>query len=519
VVTAAPVVAFEGPLNSTNLAALAALRQALAGHGFLGTAVSDALGGALPFNKSHLRDDLPLYLRRIAAPTAVNTLIKLFVLDRWVSEDDAARAVAPVPLADLRAMGLIEDGASGVRACVRLSAHDGLLLAHDAYDEERRTLRPDHVLDVNPTTLSLSYLTVRRPVSRALEIGTGCGALALTASRHARHVVATDTNPRALNLAVFNAALNGITNVEWRLGSLFEAVAGERFDLIFSNPPYVISPDSQFIFRDGGRSGDTLCEEIVDRAPAHLNAGGFATVLINWGIRDGEQWAAPLRRWVAANGCDNWLMLSAAQDPMSYAAIWTRSRDRAAYDQALDRWTDYFAQLGLRAIGLGAVVMRRRAGGANWVRADHLADSVTSEAGHHVERLFDAEARLAALRDDAALLAVAFAAAPDHQLQQASSVRDGKYEVTAAQVRLLGGLPFHGAVDPYTVQLLERCDGRRTLADIARELATAAGADHDRFATAFAGIARRLIAQGFLVPPGGIPASSSSPDRLEGSVP
>ena len=66
-----------------------------------------------------------------------------------------------------------------------------------------------------------------------------------------------------MNIAAFNAAINGITNVEWRLGSLFEPVAGERFDLIFSNPPYVISPDSQFIFRDGGRQGDALCEEMV----------------------------------------------------------------------------------------------------------------------------------------------------------------------------------------------------------------------------------------------------------------
>jgi methylase of polypeptide subunit release factors len=518
VVTAAPVV-FEGPLNASNLDAVTALRHVLSDHGFLGTAVADALGGALPFNKSHLRDDLPLYLRRISAPTTVNTLIKLFVLDRWVDSSAAEAALAPLRLDDLRAMGLVEDGANGIRARVRLSAHDGLLVAHDAYDEERRTLRPDHVLDVNPTTLSLSYLTVRRPVNRALEIGTGCGALALKAARHARYVVATDTNPRALNLAAFNAALNGVTNVEWRLGSLFDAVAGEAFDLIFSNPPYVISPDSQFIFRDGGRRGDALCEEIVASAPAHLTEGGFATVLVNWGIRDGEQWADPLRRWVAGNGCDSWLMLSAAQDPMSYAAIWTRSRERDVYETALDRWTSYFSELGFRAIGLGAVVLRRRTANTHWVRADHLSDSVVAEAGAHIERLFAAEDRLASLTADAALLGQVFLAAPDHELQQAQSVKGERYSVTSAQVRLLNGLPFHGAVDPYTVQLLERCDGRRTLASIAHELAAAAGADRDRFSTAFAGIARRLIAQGFLVTPSGIPASGSSPDRLEGSVP
>lgn len=517
-VAAAPAVVFAGPLTITDRAAAATLRAVLARHGFLGAAVNDAFGAALPFNKFHLRDDLPLYLRRLAANTPINTLVKLFVLDRWVDEAAAAEAVAPLDLDELRAMGLIQHGPSGVRACLRLSAHEGLLLAHDAYDEQRRTLRSDHVLDVNPTTIALSNLVVRRPVRRALEIGTGCGVLALKAAGHAEHVVATDTNPRALNLAAFNAALNGITNVEWRPGSLFDAVAGERFDLIFSNPPYVISPDSQFIFRDGGRHGDALCEDIVRNTPQHLNDGGFATVLINWGIREGEDWPAPLRRWVDGNGCDNWLMLSAAQEPMAYAAVWNRSRDAAAYEAGLDRWTRYFDELGLRAIGLGAVVLRKRAFGTPWLRADHLAESITEPAGAHVERLFEAEDHLAALADDAALLAQPFQAARDHHLQQTLTVDGATYAVGAAEVRLQGGLPFRGTVDAYTTQVLARCDGRRPLAEIADAVAAAAGLDPAKFSPACAGIARRLIASGFLVPPGGTPASGSSPDRLEGSV-
>jgi hypothetical protein len=289
---------FDGPLSLSDLPTIRLLKTVLDHHGFTGSAVVDALGSALPFGKAHMRDDMPLYLRRVAAPTPINTLVKLFVLDRAVDEARAAAALAPIELDELRAIGLIVDSPRGLRASLRLSVHDGLLLAHDAYDEETRTLRPDHVLDVNPTTMALSNLTVRRPVERALDIGTGCGALALLASRHAGEVVGTDTNPRALNIAAFNAAINGITNVEWRLGSLFDAVAGERFDLIVCNPPYVISPDSQFIFRDGGRRGDALCEEIVRRVPEYLTDRGVATVLINWAIRHGEHWSAPLR-WTA----------------------------------------------------------------------------------------------------------------------------------------------------------------------------------------------------------------------------
>ena len=500
-VAAAGIAAFEGPLTTTDSAAITAFRAVLDRHGFAGPAVTDALGTALPFHKFHLRDDMPLYLRRLSAPTPINTLVKLFVLDRPVDDGAAADAVAPLALDDLRAMGLVEDGADGVRARVRLSAHDGLIVAHDAYDEERRTLRPDHVLDVNPTTMTLANLTVRRPVERALEIGTGCGVLALKAASHAGRVIATDTNPRALNLAAFNAAVNNIANVEWRLASLFDAVDGERFDLIFCNPPYVISPDSQFIFRDGGRRGDALCEEIVRRIPGHLRDGGFATLLINWVIRAGDEWSAPLRRWVDGNGCDNWMMMSAAQEPMAYAALWNRSRDRAAYEAGLERWTTYFDELGVHTIGLGAVVLRRRDSGTPWVRADHVPESITDPAGPHIERLFHAETGISALADDAALLAQRVKTAPDHRLHQTLTVRDATYITETAEVRLQDGLPFRGSVDAFTIQLLARCDGRRTLGDIAVELAVGAGVDPEKFAVACAGIARRLISSGFLVRP------------------
>jgi SAM-dependent methyltransferase len=492
---------FEGPLSVANPSAIAALRAVLDRHGFTGAAAVDALGPPLPFGKGHLRDDLPFYLRRLAAPTPLNTLIRLFALSCSVDRDLAAQAFAPLDLATLIEIGLIASGPDGIHAPVRFSMYEDLLVAHDAHHRDRQTMRPDHVLDVNPTTISLSTLTVRRPVARALEIGTGCGALALRASRHADRVVATDTNPRALNMAVFNAAINGITNVEWRLGSLFDAVAGETFDLMFCNPPYVISPESQLIFRDGGRRGDGFCEEIVRRMPEFLNDGAFATVLINWIVRANEDWPAPLKRWVEGNGCDSWLMLSTAQDPATYAALWTRGRDSEAYTAALDRWIGYFQELGVSVIGQGAVVLRKRSTGPGWVRADHIAENVTGVLGPHIERLFAAQDRLAALVTDDALLDSTFTAAPDHELQQRLKIKNGRYVIDSAQVSLLDGLPFHGAVDNYATQLLARSDGRRPLRAIAEEIAAESGVSVPAFTAASAGIARRLIAMGFLVNP------------------
>ena len=88
----------------------------------------------------------------------------------------------------------------------------------------------DFVPGIQSPSVTLAKLAVRRRIRRALDLGTGCGIQALLAAKHAEHVVATDVNPRALSFAAFNARLNGVENIEFRLGNSFEPVAGERFD-------------------------------------------------------------------------------------------------------------------------------------------------------------------------------------------------------------------------------------------------------------------------------------------------
>ncbi len=494
---------FPGPLESdvTRHAAIAEFKRALDRVNFAGAAVPAALGVPLIPGRLHLREDLPLYLRRLAEPTALNTLIKLFVLDQWVERDAVREAVTPLDIGDLHGLGLVECGAGGVRARVRLSGYRDLVLAHDRYDEEGEGLSHDYVLDVNPTTVTLANLLVERRARTALDIGTGCGVLALLLARHSESVVAADTNPRALNFTAFNARLNGLGHVECRLGSLFEPVAGRRFDLIACNPPYVISPESRYIFRDGGRRGDALCAEIAGRLGAHLEEGGFASMLCNWGLAAGEEdWSAPLRHWVAGNGCDAWLLHGSSQDPLSYAALWNRSRDAASYGEALDRWVAYFDELGIDSIAHGAIVLRRRAAAPNWIRANRLPDGPLDLGSEQIQRIFDTETRLSSCADPRALLGCAFKAMPDHRLQQTWTLQDAGYVVERATVELSGGLRFHGTVDPHTTHLLSRCDGQRTLAVIAAELAEKGGLGREQAEAACVAVARRLASLGFLVP-------------------
>ena len=155
-------------------------------------------------------------------------------------------------------------------------------------------------------------------------MGTGSGVQAILASRHSDRVVATDLNERALNFAAFNAALNGAENIEFRAGSFFEPVAGQRFKLVTTNPPYVISPESAFLFRDSGLEGDRVSREVVGAAPEHIEEGGFATILASWAHTPGEDWSEPLRAWLEGSGCDAWLLHHGTSDPLTHASNWNR---------------------------------------------------------------------------------------------------------------------------------------------------------------------------------------------------
>ena len=423
-------------LDSSREEVVADLRDLLLAHGYAGPRATAALGA--PIGAEHHAADLPLYLRRLAEPTPLHTLIRLFALHAAVAEADARRAFSPLPLEEVASLGLVERADGGVRPLVALAVTEGLVLARDRPDPVTFAVQPDHVLGVGPPALLLARLTVRRPARRVLDLGCGGGVQALLAARHAETVVGVDLSPRALAFARFNALLNGVRNVEWREGDLYAPVAGERFDLVVSNPPYVVSPESWLLFRDGGEAGDGICARIVAGLESHLAEGGFATVLANWGLRDGEHWSDRPRRWVEGTGCDAWILRSEVQDPLTYAAVWTRGPDEAGYRDALERWLSHYAALGIRSLAMGVLVLRRRAGGSNWVRADELPAAPASDCSAGLLRVFAGEDRLLVLGDDEALLGEVLRVAEPLRLRQTVAFRGGAPEVHEAEISLAG---------------------------------------------------------------------------------
>jgi len=113
-----------------------------------------------------------------------------------------------------------------------------------------------------------------------LDLGTGCGLLALLAARSSRRVVATDVVEACVRCTWRNALMNGFeVQVDVRLGDLFAPVAGETFDLVLTNPPQMPTPPGREAggdeaADDGGPDGWATLDRVIQGAPAHLKPGG-----------------------------------------------------------------------------------------------------------------------------------------------------------------------------------------------------------------------------------------------------
>ena len=329
-------------------------------------------------------EDVPVHERRLPQ-SPVATAIRLFFLELPVSRRDAEQALGRKGVEALERTGLAEVGRE-VSPRVRIAPVDTLLLASDRLSTDPTEDPPDYVSTYSPTARICDLLTPRPEVARALDVGTGNGVHALLAARHSEHVVATDVNPRALAFTELNAALSGLDNVECRRGSLFEPVAGEQFDLITCNAPFVVSPERRWTYRDGALDGDELSEQVIRAGVEHLAEGGLATLCVSW---LGENADAPdehVVEWVSGSGCDAWILPIDEASPLEHAERWNAhlSGDGAAYGEALDRWTSYLEGLNARVVTEGAVLLHRR-NGRNTVRIDEI-DEDELDAGRRTDQ-------------------------------------------------------------------------------------------------------------------------------------
>lgn len=448
--------------------------------------------------------EVVVFERRLAGGTPLEALMRFFLIGSTVQAADLEASLPTVPVAELERLGLAEPAGDGWRCPMRIVPHGDIALACDRnYYGDAEQQGADVVTGITSPATLLADLTIRSRVGSALDLGTGGGIQAMLLANHCERVVAVDINPRAIEFTELNACLNGFGNIEVRLGSWFSPVEGERFDIITANPPYVISPDSDFLYRDSGMPADSLCRQLVMDMPRFLTDGGFGHMLISWALRTDEEWSQPLRRWIVGLPCDVWLLHYLTEDPLTQAAKWNQplvASGLETYGAAIDRWTEYYRRQGIDQIAFGAVILRRRSGGPGWVRADSFQAGRGSSSGL-LHRVFTAEDFLRGLGDDRKLLDERFSLVSAHRLDQRLAASGGAWQLEEATLTLNEGIAFHGSLDIPSAQLLQHLDGRKTLKEaveaMGQELALA-GDDVEALTETALVMAKRLYQLGFV---------------------
>jgi SAM-dependent methyltransferase len=328
-----------------------------------------------PVSDQALRRDNPVPARRALAgsrhPAA--TIARLFLLGEALDDALLDGAFPRTGAVGLRARGVL--GSEG-RALVEVRPYSAVdatgvvnwwIVSDHGEMVRRAPLAPDHVLGVGGASITLAGLVPTSPARRVLDLGTGSGVQALHARRSADSVVATDLSERALALAALTFELSGIEQIELRHGDMFAPVVGEQFDRIVSNPPFVITPREHGVdvleYRDGGRVGDGIVEELVRALPDYLEPGGTAHLLGNWEYRAGADGLDRVRAWVEAAGLDAWVIERERQDVAEYAETWLRDGGvrtaSAAFEPLAEAWLDDFALRGVTHVGFGYLTLRR----------------------------------------------------------------------------------------------------------------------------------------------------------------
>ena len=176
-------------------------------------------------------------------------------------------------------------------------------------------------------------------------------------------VVGTDINPRAIALSRINAALNGIDNTEFREGDLFAPVAGENFDLIISQPPFVSTPPGLAIasFESGGQRGDELPLRLLREVPAHLARNGRAVILAEWPELDGETVEQHLRTALPAPDIKVLILQCPGSSLNDYCAIYAAADHPnlgAEYERDTLMRREHLEAMGIRGLRVAINILQ-----------------------------------------------------------------------------------------------------------------------------------------------------------------
>jgi methylase of polypeptide subunit release factors len=448
----------------------------------------------------------PVLLDRTSGGRPIDTFIRLFLLRVPVTKDELKGAVGPLSLDSFLGSRLAVqvEGGSDYVSGFDLLPFEGFTLCFDRPPRDGREPYTDYVMGVGGSTAGLAMQMVRRKSRATLDLGCGCGTLGFIASRFSDRVVFADRNPRALEFTRFNVALNGIQNAEVVETDFFSAVKGRKFDLIVSNPPFVISPGKTFIYRDGGMERDGVTETVVRGCCEHLADDGFAHILCNWAHLKGIPWEQRLAGWVESGEADMLVLRTITRDPVEYAMQWLSETERHLTTeqmwQRFGEWVEAYRSMSIEAISGGLISLHKSTGRKGWFDVDTGPEQTTSYTGEHLARMFAARDFLAGLDGMRGLAMSRVRCSPSLRLTQHVKLTDEGWRLIEAEVKIEPGYPFGGVLEHLVMQFVLKMDGTLTVGEAINAVAQEHGTDPAKIGPRAISIVEHLIKRGVLIP-------------------
>lgn len=345
---------------------------------------------------------LPLFEERSAESDALlNHIIRLFVLGLPGKRANIEQALGTADLELLCDLGFCCIEQSVIHANFTLLPFEDLLIATDKVflniDECGRDqyLSSDNLVwRLDKTSYIMSRGLVRTPCKSALDLGCGSGLQSLLLSCYAEKVTGVDINPRAINLAGFNARLNGITNVEFICGDLYQPVNDQKFDRIVSNPPSAPGLVKAWN-REGGISGRELVEEIISGVRNHLEYGGICQTTLHLGYNEDKDITLWLEKYLPEKEFRNFILRhgdddekEAAEYALQEAYQKSGPRDYQTFQRTYQIYRAGLKAAGIERIAFGLLSAKFMEGGqAPAIRnADLLREPISGLVDDHLKR-------------------------------------------------------------------------------------------------------------------------------------
>lgn len=371
----------------------------------------------------------------------------------------------------LRETGLITPDPTDTNHCI---ASVALYPVRDLYIASDRWTNADHsqrqmFSDIVYPALTGSAkqfidFTSYAPCDDFLEVCAGTAPAALLAARAAKRTWATDIAERSLDFAKFNAALNGIANISFGEGDLFEPLGDLKFDRIAAHPPYVPVLKPAEIFYGGGEVGEEITKRIVAELPKRLKPGGRLYCRTLGTERPGETFEQRIRGWLGEKHAEFDVALFAIQtlEPRQFALEETLNRNGSK--EEFFQWAKLFERNNVHELVIGLVVVQRASEKRPAFTFRRAIRNDTPAAS--IERILHWETKMQQDGSAERLLAVRPVATEGIELTVRHLLQNGEVHPQEYTLAIKRPFAMDCAVQPWMALMVARCDGKMTVAEL-----------------------------------------------------